>query len=71
MDNENKAHWVSWPNMMKPKEERGMGFKDIHVFNMAMLARQGSRLMQAPDSLCARVLRAKYFAEFICFMQNL
>ncbi|KAK1645023.1 hypothetical protein QYE76_062828 [Lolium multiflorum] len=61
MDDEHRAHWVSWQNMMKPKCEGGLGFKDIHVFNLAMLARQGCRLLQAPDSLCARVLRAKYF----------
>lgn len=62
-DNENKAHWVSWKNMMKPKEEGGLGFRDIYEFNLAMLARQGWRLIQAPESLCARVLRAKYFAD--------
>jgi hypothetical protein len=51
MDDEHKAHWVSWPNMMKPKSEGGLGFKDIHAFNLSMLARQGWRLLQAPESL--------------------
>lgn len=31
------------------------------MFNLAMLARQGWRLLENPDSLCAQVLRAKYF----------
>lgn len=47
--------------MKLSKEEGGLGFRDLHSFNMAMLARQGWRLLQAPDSLCARVLRAKYY----------
>ena len=37
-----------------------MGFRDLHLFNLAMLARQGCRLLTNPESLCARVLRAKY-----------
>jgi hypothetical protein len=50
-------------NNSKPKEEGGLGFRDIYAFNLAMLARQGWRLLQAPDSLCAKVLRAKYFCD--------
>jgi hypothetical protein len=63
MDDEHKAHWVSWQDMMKPKSEGGLGFKDIHIFNLSMLARQGWRLLQAPEYLCARVLHAKYFID--------
>jgi hypothetical protein len=62
-ENEHKAHWVSWQDMMRPKEEGGLGFRDIYSFNLAMLAKQGWRLIQAPESLCAKVLRAKYFAD--------
>lgn len=38
-----------------------MGFKDLKVFNQALLARQAWRLIAHPDSLCARGLKAKYY----------
>ena len=60
-DNEKKIHWLSWEMMSKRKSNGGMGFRDVHCFNLAMLARQGWRLIHYPDSLCAQVLKARYF----------
>lgn len=53
-------HWVSWDIMSSRKEKGDLGFRDLHLFNLAMLARQDWRIIQNPDSLCAQVLRAKY-----------
>lgn len=62
-DNESKIHWIGWQTLTKPKSHGGLGFRDIHNFNIAMLSRQVWRSTQRPDSLCSRVLRAKYFPE--------
>lgn len=48
---------------MKAKEDGGLGFRYIHSFNLAMLAKQGWCLWRNKDSLCARVLKAKYYAD--------
>jgi ribonuclease HI len=59
--NSNKMHWYAWWKLCYPKNEGGMGFRDFHSFNLAMLAKQVWRLIDEPDSLCAKVLRAKYY----------
>jgi len=60
-ENENKMHWISWEWLCSRKKKGGMGYRDLHLFNLAMLAQQGWRLIVELDSLCAQVLRAKYY----------
>ena len=55
-----KIHWVSWAKMRWPRELGGMRFKDLHNFNLAMLAKEVWRIMYNEDSLVARILKARY-----------
>jgi hypothetical protein len=47
--------------MKQPKWEGGLGFWNLHAFNMAMLAKHGWRLIQNPNSLFAQPRSAKYY----------
>ncbi|GJN34287.1 hypothetical protein PR202_gb22936 [Eleusine coracana subsp. coracana] len=59
--NSRQIHWQSWEQVTRPKMQGDMGFRNMHLFNLAMLGKQGWRIMTKPDSLCARVLRGRYF----------
>lgn len=56
-----KIHWQRWTKLSTPKGEGGMGFRDLSLFNKALLGKQGWRLLVNPDSLCAKVLKGKYY----------
>ena len=61
MDGKHKVHWKGWDHLLQPKDRGGVGFRDFQTFNQALLARQAWRLLTKPESLCAQVLKAKYY----------
>ncbi|KAK1554997.1 hypothetical protein Q3G72_020206 [Acer saccharum] len=62
-DGKRKTSWVSWDRMCLPKSCGGMGFKDLTLFNQSLLAKQAWCVLHHPNSLVAKVLKAKYFRQ--------
>ena len=68
MGNERKIHWKSWESLTQPKDVGGMGFRDLRLFNYAMLAKQGWRLMHDQSSLFFKCFKARYFRDATYWM---
>ncbi|KAL0325123.1 UNVERIFIED_CONTAM: putative mitochondrial protein [Sesamum radiatum] len=67
----NKTHWVSWNRLCESKLLGGLGFRHLHLFNLAMLAKQLWRILRHPDCLLSLVLQARYFPSRDIFSATL
>ena len=56
-------HWKAWNQLSKPKQEGGLGFRDVEAFNIAMLGKQLWRIITRGDSLLGRIYKSKYFRK--------
>jgi len=52
---------LSWDRLATRKNDGGTSFKSLPVFNLAMLGKQGCRIMTNPNTLIARIYKARYF----------
>ena len=51
----------AWDKLVVNKAVGGMSFRRIHEFNVAMLGKQGWRLLTDSSSLVARIYKARYY----------
>ncbi|KAL9457786.1 hypothetical protein AB3S75_006771 [Citrus x aurantiifolia] len=52
---------MKWSLLCKPKTARGIGFKNLHDFNVAMLGKQVWKLLTNLESLIGQIFKARYF----------
>ena len=60
-NNERRMHWKKWKGLCCSKLEGGMGFKNLKLFNQALLAKQCWRLIHHPNTLIGCIFKARYF----------
>ena len=58
---ERKILWINGKKLCTQKNDGGMGFRELHSFNLAMLSKQAWRLIQDTHSLFYKVYKARYF----------
>jgi hypothetical protein len=65
--NNKGIRWLAWDRLTHLKSEGGMGFRDLHNFNLAMIAKQGWNIMAKPHTLVAKIYKSRYFPNSSLF----
>lgn len=48
-----------------PMNNGGLGLRDLDIMIKSMVAMVAWRIIKNPDSLIAKILKAKYFSQFL------
>ncbi|CAN1161426.1 Uncharacterized mitochondrial protein AtMg00310 [Linum perenne] len=59
--NKKSIHWSSGQTLCETKARGGLGFKSFTDFNLALLAKQGWRILMNPEALWVKLLKSIYF----------
>ena len=60
-ENDSKMAWMSCEKMGRTREKGGLGFRDFEYLNLALLEKQGWRLLHNIKSLVAKIYKEKYY----------
>ncbi|KAL9691210.1 hypothetical protein QQ045_011629 [Rhodiola kirilowii] len=63
--------WCRFGKLCDSKENGGLGFRNLTIFNKALLVKQVWRLLVCQDNLTTKLLKAKYFRESNIFDSQL
>ncbi|CAN1836846.1 hypothetical protein LINPERHAP1_LOCUS34896, partial [Linum perenne] len=55
--------WLWWELLCECKDYGGLGFHDICGCNLAMMGKQGRRILTHPNTLDGRIYKAKYYHD--------
>lgn len=53
--------WLGWERLNDAKNEGGLSYRNLELFNQALLAKQGWRFLTHPQSLVAKIFQEKYY----------
>ncbi|KAL8112352.1 hypothetical protein AgCh_019885 [Apium graveolens] len=55
--------WISWKRLCVVKEGGGLGTKELYKFNIAILTKQGWRLVNNVNPLVSSLMKARYYPK--------
>lgn len=61
--NSKGVKWLAWNKMSMAKSRGGLGFRDLYGFNLSLLGKQCWNLIERPDTIVSRVLKARYYPD--------
>lgn len=62
--NDNKGiKWHAWEAMSMPKSQGGLGFRNLHGFNISLIGKHCWKLINQPQYLVARLFKARYYPD--------
>ncbi|CAL1384015.1 unnamed protein product [Linum trigynum] len=56
-------HWCKARVLEDPKQVGGLGFRNFHLFNLALVGKQVWRMLTNPDALWVKLLKGLYFPD--------
>lgn len=59
-DTQRKCHRISWEKICKPKDQGGLGFRNMRLLNKSCLAKLAWQLANNPEKLWVKIMKFKY-----------
>ncbi|EPS70146.1 hypothetical protein M569_04614, partial [Genlisea aurea] len=58
-----KMHLLAWEKLCQASSRGGLGFRNLTIFNKALLAKQCWRIFTKPELLLSQLLKGKYYSS--------
>ncbi|PNX99881.1 ribonuclease H, partial [Trifolium pratense] len=59
-DNQRNWHTIAWDDICRPKNQDGLGIKNVHLYNKSLIMKLAWNLLTNPSALWVQVLKSKY-----------
>ncbi|XP_058784562.1 uncharacterized protein LOC131659376 [Vicia villosa] len=53
-------HWICWDTVCKPREEGGLGVRNVEIMNAALISKWKWRILTEKEAVWCNVLKARY-----------